>query len=188
MVDQPKTAGSTDYYDGVLSRPFLAEHWYKGFVASALSFFLLTLFFYILFDTSFLLAFVLAGAFSLLLLVAAVTQHQRFELDVTRKQYRSSLWVLGLRFGKWQPLPSIDFVKIRHYQQQHLLPLSEGNTPTINLIAMEDKWQVLLQTTGSPVGLVAAYVGQVKADSIATKLANLLHVEVYTGNRSNPLI
>ena len=181
MTHQHKTADSANYYDGVLSRPFLAEHWYKGFIASALSFFLLTLLFCTLFDASILLASVFAGAFSLLLLTAAATQHQRFELELTYKRYRSSLWVLGLRFGEWRPLPSIDFVKIRHYQQQHLLPLEEGSAPALNLTAIEDKWQVLLHATGSPTGLMAAYVGQVQAEFIATKLASLLHVEIHTG-------
>ena len=179
MTSQSQAAGSTDYYDGVLSRPFLAEHWYKGFVAAMLSLFLLTLLFYVLLDGSFLLAILLSGAFSLLLLVAVVTQHQRFELALERRQYRSSLWVLGLRFGEWLPLPPIDFVKVRHWQQRHELPLTDGSAPTLNLTAIEDKWQVLLHATHSPVGLVAAYVGQVQAKRIATEIASLLHVEIH---------
>ena len=181
MTSLRKTAGSTTYYNGLLSRPFLAEHWYRGLVAAILSLFLLTLTVSTLFDQSLLVGAFAAAPFSLLLLVAAVTQHQRFELEAVHQRYRSYLWVLGLRFGKWYPLPSIDFIKIRHWQQWHELPLTDGSTPTlpnINLRTIEDKWQVLLHVTDSPAGLVAAYVDQVKAKRIAVELANLLHIEV----------
>ncbi|NML66593.1 hypothetical protein HHL22_15400 [Hymenobacter sp. RP-2-7] len=180
MAFHLKMAGSATHYDGVLSRPFLAEHWYRGFVAAATSLFILTLLVYTLTELSLEMAALVVAPFSVLLLVATTTQHYRFELDSSRKRFRSCLWVVGLRFGKWNPLPIITSVVIRHRPHKHSLPLEDNGSVRVGLVAVEDNWQVLLRVPGSPVGIVAAYVGQPQAVRSAAMLGAILQVEVET--------
>ena len=178
MSDRRKMAGSSDYYDGVLSRPFLAEHWYRGFVTAATNLFVLVLLVCTLIDVSLKAATFMVAPFSLLLLMATITQHQRFELDNVQRRYRSCLWVIGFRFGEWHLLPVIASVVVRHQPRKHLLPLDDDPNIHVGLIAFENKWQVLLRVLGSPVGIVAAYVSQEQAMCDATKLSLMLSVSV----------
>ena len=178
MADQPKAVGSTNYYDGVLSRPFLAEHWYQGFVAAVISLFIFVLLICTLVDVSLDVAALIIAPFSLLLLAASVTQQQRFELDTNLQRYRSCLWVLGFRFGEWQPLPAITSVVIRHRPHKHLLPLEDDGNIHVGIVATENKWQVLLRVVDSPLGIIAAYVSQTQAVLDTEILGTLLGVEV----------
>jgi hypothetical protein len=184
MTSSRKTADSSNYYDGVLSRPFLVEHWYRGFVAAILSLFLVALLLYTSLSFSFLLAVGLAGAFSLLLMIAVVTQHQRFELQLAQARYRNSLWVLGLRFGKWQTLPTIEKIYVRHRSHNHLLPLENNSPVSSGFVAIEDKWQVLLHVLDTPLNIVAAYVNRTQAVRNATILGAILNVEVVAAERN----
>lgn len=170
--------GQSDHYDGVLSRPFLADYWYQGLVAAVTSLFLFTLLICTLIDLSLEVAACIVAPFSLLLLIASVTQHQRFELNKTSQRYRSCLWVIGFRFGEWQSLPAIDSIAVRHLSRKYLLPLEDDYTIHVGIVSTEDKWQVLLRVVGSPVGIVAAYVSQGQATLDAATLAALLEVEV----------
>jgi hypothetical protein len=178
MTNSHEMVGSSDRYDGVLSRPFLAEHWYQGFVAAVVSLFIFVLLLCTLVDVSLQVAAFIVAPFSLLLLAASVTQQQRFEIDINLKRYRSCLWVLGLRFGEWQHLPAIESIIIRHRPRKHLLPLEDDYNIYVGIVSTEDKWQVLLRVIDSPVGIVAAYVSQAQATLDAAALGALLQVEV----------
>ena len=180
-----------DSYDGVLQWPFLAEHWYKGFVAAAITFFLIWLAgisFFInsndcltCFNTLNVLIIGISGMAGLAVLAAAVLQHQKFELNSTLSKYRICTWVLGLRFGRWQTLPAISRITIRPYNKEYFLPLADDSTPpgyNGGIVSTEHKWQVLLHNAQSPVGIIAAYVGYPKALKSATLLGEILNVPV----------
>ncbi len=183
--------GSSDHYDGVLSRPFLFEHWYKGFVAAAISSFLIWLAGISLFinsndcltcfNTLNVLIIGISGMSGLAVLAATVLQHQKFELNSTLSKYRIYTWVLGLRFGQWQTLPAISRITIRPYSKNYFLSLADSSTPPDyngGIVSTEHKWQVLLHNAQSPTGIIAAYVGYPSALKSATLLGQILNVPV----------
>lgn len=164
-------------YDGVLRRPFLAEHWYKGLVAA------LAIWLPVFLCVSYLLpnfAALAAGAatmVSLAIIVSVVTQYEGFTLDLPSRRYRCYIWVAGVRLGRWQPLPHIVQVTVRYVQTKHYLS-SENDPVELGLIATERVWQVLLRVEHSPVGIVAANTQHEKALRIATTLAALLDTKM----------
>jgi hypothetical protein len=167
---------STDY-DGLLQRPFLAEHWHKGVVASLVGWplsFLGTLY---VFPEAVSGAMVVATLVSITVLASVLTQYEGFALDLSARRYRRYTWVAGLRFGAWQPLPRIEQVKVRYVQKRHSLPLDQEPVG-VGLVATERVWQVLLRVEQSPVGIVAANTKQENALRIAATLATLLQTEV----------
>ena len=89
-----------DYYDGLLQRPFLAEHWHNGLVA-ALAIWLpafLSAFYFLPHFVAGALAF--ATTISVGSLVAVLTQYEGFTLDLPAQRYRRYLWVAcGLAAG-----------------------------------------------------------------------------------------
>ncbi len=153
-------------YDGVLQRPFLAEHWYKGLVAAMAAW--LPLFFlaaWVVPDYTPAACIGFASVVSVAILAAALTQYEGFELQPQLARYRTYTWVLGLRFGEWQPFPPVDHVTVRAYNRRHFLPLDGGvrgftaadfkgqgpggdpplrQRPRFGFVATDFEWQVLL--------------------------------------------
>ena len=166
-----------DSYDGLLQRPFLAEHWHQGLVAALASW--LPTFFgaCYFFPEGVAGAVAVATTLSLGSLGAVWTQYEGFTLALSSRRYRRYRWVAGLRFGRWHPLPPIVQVRVRRVQQRHYLPV-ENYPVVLGVTATDRVWQVLLQVEESPVGIVAAYATQAKARGIATTLAALLQIEL----------
>ncbi|MBD2716361.1 hypothetical protein KBK19_15075 [Microvirga sp. STR05] len=177
-------------YDGILRRPFLFEHWHKGFVA-ALAIWLPAFSVATWAELGTEAAVWVASVVSCVVVLSVLTYREGFSLNTTTQQYRSYIWVAGLRFGKWQPLPPVSGLLLRPYITTHFLPTTAGksnitrlNTPApttqMGLVAREYKWQVLLQVKDSPIGIIAAYTGYEEAVCIANKLATVTGLEVAT--------
>ena len=170
-------------YNDVLRKPFLAEHWYRGFVAGAAIWLPAFLSVYSLLgesiDNRWQIAVGIASTISIVLFLAAVTHHEGFTLDPKNKRYRLYIWALGLHFGKWQPLPLITHLTIRPYQKGHDLLVATTPTDPVDLgwIATERSWQVLLSVKDSPIGIVAAYATHPEAKRISATISQLLHIE-----------
>ena len=164
--------------DGILRKPFLAEHWYKG-VAAALAIWLPALWLASSFSSSIMVDVWMASAVSIVVALAAITHYEGFSLEPGRSRYRNYVWVLGMHFGSWEKLPLITHVSIRSYQKNHFLSL--GGSPTsstdLGIAAAERSWQVLLSVKNSPIGIIAGYANHLKAISIADALGQLLGVE-----------
>ena len=168
-----------NYYDGVLSKPFPSEHWYKGFVAACAIW--LPVFFLLIegINIDFAIAIWVASAVSIAVAIAAFTYHEGFSLDINQSRYRCYTWVLGLHFGKWHKLPSIIRVSVRAHQQRYYLPMADNSDPVdLGFVATERNWQVLLSVMGSPIGIVAAYANQKEATRIANVIGQLLNVKI----------
>ncbi|GAB3293682.1 hypothetical protein [Hymenobacter tenuis] len=164
-------------YDGLLQRPFLAEHWHKG-VAAALAIWLPAFMCAYYFLHDFVAGAVgFATTVSLAIILVVVTQYEGFTLNLTSLRYRRYTWVAGLRFGRWLPLPPIVQVTVRYVQKNHHLPL-DNHPAAVGFTATERVWQVLLRVEQSPIGIVVANTQQEKALHIARTLATLLHREV----------
>lgn len=168
---------NTEQYDGLLQRPFLAEHWYKGLVA-ALAIWLPAFFCAHYFLPDFVAGAVgFATTVSLAIIVMVLTQYEGFALELPSRRYRRYVWVGGLRFGHWQPLPHIVQVTVRYVQKRHHLPL-DNHPAAVGVVATERVWQVLLRVEQSSVGIVVANTQHDKALRVATTLAALLHTEM----------
>lgn len=162
-------------YSGLLQRPALAEHWHKGFGAGLAAWLPVFLFVAWLLPEHLFAAVVLASCSSIGILAAAATHYEGFELQLNLRRYRKYIWVAGLRFGTWQPLPEIYKVTLRPTNRRHFLPMSD-TSDGFGFIANESKWQVLLNRTDSPIGVIAAVVEYSKARSSAEKLSALLQI------------
>ncbi|WP_022826081.1 hypothetical protein [Hymenobacter norwichensis] len=167
----------TTHYDGVLRRQFLLEHVHKGF-AAALAVFLPAFSLAAYAGLDIIAAMWVASAVGLALIIAVCTYQQRFSLDTSHQRYRSYLWIAGLRFGKWQPLPAISHIVVKPYSHSHYLSLTDGVPVELGSKATERKWQVLLSVVGKPIGIIAAYLDQEEAIRSAASLSKLLNVEV----------
>lgn len=167
-------------YDGVLRKPFHYEHWYKGF-AAAMAIWLPAFLLAQGLGFGVVLAVTVASLVSISLALAAITYHEGFSVEPSLQRYRSYVWVMGLRFGKWQPIPPIKHVVIKAYQQEHYMPVSHRPNPIdLGFRAMDSRWQVLLSVVGSRVGIIAAYTSHEKATEAAFALGKVLDVEVVT--------
>ncbi|MBJ6111680.1 hypothetical protein JAO73_21845 [Hymenobacter sp. BT523] len=170
-------------YDGILRKPFLSEHWHKGFGAGMAiwlpafipSFSLLT----DRVDNALPVAVGIASAVSVIFFSAVVFHHEGFTLEPDKQRYRLYTWILGLHIGKWQPLPLVTHLTIRPYQEGHNLLVATKPTDPVNLgwKATERSWQVLLSVKDSPIGIVAAYATHTEAQRIAVAISRLLHIE-----------
>ena len=177
-------------YDGVLRKPFLAEHWHKGF-AAALGLWLPFLWIVGSWALSTLTAVWLATILSVAVFTAVATYHEGFALDNSKQSYRLYTWVAGMKFGTWQPLPAIAHVTVRPYIKQHYLPLAQKPVAPVDtgLFTTERGWQVLLSVTGKPIGITAAIATHEKALLIAGELSQLLSVPINKVRQFNkPLI
>lgn len=120
----------------------------------------------------------IASSLSLLLLTAVVTHREGFSVEAATHRYRHYTWVAGLRFGKWQALPFIAHIVVRHTKYKHYFPVTEHHDPvTLGFSATERQWQVLLSIVGQPIGITAAWTDYQQAARIATELSTLLGVE-----------
>jgi hypothetical protein len=165
------------YYDGILRRQFLLEHVHKGF-AAALAIFLPVFSLATYVGLSLTAAMWVAIAVGGVLILATCTYQQRFSLDTAHQRYRSYIWIAGLRFGKWQPLPAISHIIVRPYSHSHYLSLTDAVPVAFGSRAAERKWQVLLSVVDKPIGIIAAYLEQEESIRTATFLSELLRVEV----------
>lgn len=89
--------------------------------------------------------------------------------------------MLGLRFGKWQQLPPVNYIAFRPYNRSYHLAtatVNNGDPVNLGLVANDFKWQVLLSIAGSPIGIAATYTAEKKASLIAAILGELLGVKV----------
>lgn len=170
-------------YNGILRKPFLSEHWHKGFVA-ALAIWLpvFSLAFYFLdgrTENSMTMAIEIASTVSLVAAFAVFTHYEGFSMEFDQLRYRPYTWVLGFHFGKWQKLPPIAHVVVKPFQRKHGFTVS--NYPELvklNFVATEQSYQVLLSVVDSQIGIIAAYASQKKAFAIAAELSQLLDLEV----------
>ena len=172
------TESTSRTYDGILKKPFLAEHWYKGF-AAALAIWLPALWLASSISSSIMADVWMASAVSIVVALAAITHHEGFSLEPDRSCYRNYVWVLGMHFGAWEKLPHITQVSVRPYQKGHSLLLATRPTDPVNLgwMATERSWQVLLSVKNSPIAIIAGYANHSKAINIANTLGHLLGVE-----------
>lgn len=166
------------YYDGILRKPFLAEHWYKGIVA-ALAIWLPAFLLVTSFTNGTAVAVWAACSVSLLVAIAAITHHEGFSLDANLSRYRDYVWVMGLHFGAWKKMPEITHVSMRPYQMSHYLPMFRKPVDPVDggLVANERNWQVLLSVKNSQIGIVAAHANEQEAKRISATLSQLLNVE-----------
>ncbi|GAA4384267.1 hypothetical protein [Hymenobacter koreensis] len=164
-------------YDGILRRHFLSEHWHKGIASAMAAWLPAYLLALSLFTESSTVAMVFASAIGVLIILAVFTHYEGFTLELAPRRYRRYTWVLGLRFGRWYPLPVIVRIQVRSLQRRHLLPV-EHVPGQLGLTATERGWQVLLSVSGSSIGIVAAYTKLAKAQTIAHELAHLLMLPV----------
>ena len=166
-------------YDGVLRKPFLAEHWYKGFVASVAIW--LPVFFMLaeIFEADMNIAAWIASCVSITIAIAVFTYHEGFELDTEKQQYRNYVWVLGLHFGQWNRLPVISHIVVRQYQTKNKMTVTDNSDPVLlEFVATERGWQVLLSVVGAPIGIIAAYATNTEAYRIANILSQILTVDI----------
>lgn len=61
---------------------------------------------------------VLAKVPFLVLGLVFVTSHYRLQIDWARKCYRDYVWVLGLRFGRWESFERIEYLFIKKNQMR----------------------------------------------------------------------
>jgi hypothetical protein len=163
-----------EHYDGLLQRPFLAEHWHQGLMAAFALWLPVLVVVSAIGTDSIPVAVGIASALSAAVFAAVVTHYEGFTLELPTQRYRRYTWVAGLRFGTWHSLPAIAGVKVRYVEKRHTLPLTQEPV-SVGLTATERGWQVLLQVDQSAVGIIAAQTGKEKAEQIATTLATLLH-------------
>lgn len=166
------------HYDGILRKPFLVEHWYKGF-AAGLALWLPCFMTFAGIDfipqnfAAFAATFVSCAVFAV-----AATYHEGFAVNLTSNNYRLYTWVAGLKFGTWQVLPTIAAITVRPYIKNYFLPLTETQNEALDtgFTATEKGWQVLLHVSGKPIGITAAITTRDKSEVIATRLAEMLKV------------
>ncbi|GAB2949102.1 hypothetical protein GCM10027048_12600 [Hymenobacter coalescens] len=169
--------GNNQRYNGVMQRPFLWEHWHKGLMAAFATWVVVFLVTGSLSSLSVTVAMIVASTISAGILLAVLTHYQGFSIDLVKQRFRNFVWVAGLRFGDWRPLPKIVQVKVRAVQRKHHLP-TETYPIELGAVATEHVWQVLLNVERSQIGIIAAHTKKSNALRIADELAALLNTKV----------
>ena len=174
-----KKSVNLTFYDGILRKPFLAEHWHKGF-AAGLGFWLP--FLWVILSTGLPLKAALSTAtiMSAAVFLAIAAHHHGFALDYEKGRYRTYVWIAGLEIGTWNASPEIVHVTVRPYLRREYLVATQKPIDAVNtgFYATERGFQVLLGVKGKPIGITAAVTSSEKAVAIASRLGEILQVPV----------
>jgi hypothetical protein len=100
--------------------------------------------------------------------------YEGITINLRNNQYREYLSVAGMRFGKWQPLPPVEAIKVAPFRPKYTI--RDFIRP--GMVMQENKYKLSLFLENDKFALVVAITNRKNAVEKAHRLAAHFNVEV----------